>query len=557
MRKRYVLSLFFLSFIGLVVHFYAYFFVSTFTNWLLFFNVILFLSFILVLLYSLKSQPESTINPTESEAIFRNLFENGKILKVVLSRDLRIVFFNKAFSDTVKKELDLDVKVGDFYANKMLIDDYDLFKSRTNEAFEGKIVSFNRQVKNPIRGNEIWVEIEYTPLLIEKNKDINNIAINILNITQIKKNEKLVIEKNTFIEKINDVTPFIIHIYDLKLQKYVYVNRGIDDIVKFSKQEILASSQDMFNGIVPDEDVKNFFYSPEKLALLNEKNILEFEFRLQNNGKKTWLSSRETPFLKGENGNIIQILGLTRDVNSKKEKEKKLHNAFDELKKVNEELDSFVYKASHDLRSPLGAILALITLVKDQELEEASKPYIELMEQSVHKVIKVTDDLIDHTRVTKAELRIEKINIKNLIQGTINELRFLKNGDMIKFKVECIGEEYIATDLVRINMIVNNLIGNAIKYHRIKDNIPFIKVDIENTKQDLKLSFEDNGTGIDEIHQPKLFDMFFRATKESSGTGLGLYIVKSAVEKLSGKIELNSKLGVGTEFVVTLPHHSN
>lgn len=369
--------------------------------------------------------------------------------------------------------------------------------------------------------------------------------------------ETIYVDKNAYIEKINDLTPFLIHIYDLNLQKYIYVNKDIDNVVSFSKEYILKSSQNIFQDIVPNEDASIFYYTKEKLSKLSQKGMLEFEFRLQMGNKTTWLLSREIPFQKDEDGNITQILGITKDVNSRKLKDKKLIDAFENLKKANEELDSFVYKASHDLRSPLGAILGLISLINNKNIDENTKTYVELMQQSVQKLIKVTDDLIDQSKVKNAKLNIEKLNIKTIILETINELKFYKNGEMIDYNVACKGEEFIYSDFIRINMIINNLIGNAIKYHRIHDNNPFIKVDIHNSKQEIKLTFEDNGAGIDEVYHSKLFDMFFRASNDSTGTGLGLYIVKSAVDKLNGKIELNSKLGVGSEFVVTLPHNSN
>jgi len=105
----------------------------------------------------------------------------------------------------------------------------------------------------------------------------------------------------------------------------------------------------------------------------------------------------------------------------------------------------------------------------------------------------------------------------------------------------------------RLDIIFNNLLSNAIKYADLKKDQPFIEIDIQSTPAEAQITVRDNGEGIPGEATAKIFDMFFRASGKGSGSGLGLYIVKEAIQKLRGTINVQSELGKGTEFVVRIP----
>ena len=114
-------------------------------------------------------------------------------------------------------------------------------------------------------------------------------------------------------------------------------------------------------------------------------------------------------------------------------------------------------------------------------------------------------------------------------------------------------DKKIYSDSLRLNIIFSNIISNAIKYQNFEAERSYLKINIEVESDQVHIQFKDNGQGIGEKHISKIFDMFYRATTRSEGSGLGLYIVKQTVERLSGKIELTSKLNKGTEIKITLP----
>jgi signal transduction histidine kinase len=137
------------------------------------------------------------------------------------------------------------------------------------------------------------------------------------------------------------------------------------------------------------------------------------------------------------------------------------------------------------------------------------------------------------------EINLEKVDIKKQIEDGFERLKYHEGSEQ--------GH--------RIAVVLNNLISNAIKYRDAHKDNQFIKVEMHIDQTTATLYFSDNGIGISEEWQVKIFDMFFRATERSEGAGLGLYIVKEAIEKLGGKIQVQSKVDEGSTFIITLPNH--
>ncbi len=222
-----------------------------------------------------------------------------------------------------------------------------------------------------------------------------------------------------------------------------------------------------------------------------------------------------------------------------------------ELQKVNEALDRFVYSVSHDLRSPLSSILGLINLANlTKDLDELNQ-IIKMIQGRVLAQDNFIREIIDYSRNARTETVSEPIALKKLVEEVIENLKFDGLADKIEFKKE-IGDEFILTsDKIRLTVILSNLIGNAIKYHDLNKENPFILVGFDNEQNSLFV--EDNGSGVMPQHQQKIFNMFYRGSDRVTGSGLGLFITKEAVSKLGGTIALTSVYGEGSTFVVKFP----
>ena len=221
------------------------------------------------------------------------------------------------------------------------------------------------------------------------------------------------------------------------------------------------------------------------------------------------------------------------------------------LEKVNTELDRFVYSVSHDLRAPLMSILGLINLSKMERSAERHQTYLTMMKEMVNKLDRFIHEVIDYTRNIKANIERREIDVKALVEEVVQDLKFMEGWSRIKFTIDVKLDEPFLSDVARVNTIIKNLITNSIKYHDFSKPDAYINVEVisEGGKKIIRIS--DNGQGIEMKFQEQVFDMFFRGTELSTGSGLGLYIVTEMVGKLGGELNLDSVLEKGTKITIT------
>lgn len=233
-----------------------------------------------------------------------------------------------------------------------------------------------------------------------------------------------------------------------------------------------------------------------------------------------------------------------------------LNRTLKELKKTNNELDHFLYKVTHDFRAPLLSILGLINLAKkeDRHRGDISDKYFELIEGSITKLDKLNGEITNLVKSQRTGINISDITFGELVYAELETLKFLVNKRDVKWTVKINEEIPFSSDEFRIKMILHNVLYNAIKYSDVDKEQSFVEIDIRTTRDDCVLLVTDNGIGISSDLQSRIFDMFFRATENSTGSGLGLYMVKETVNKLLGTIEVESEFGTGTTFKIIIPN---
>jgi signal transduction histidine kinase len=228
-----------------------------------------------------------------------------------------------------------------------------------------------------------------------------------------------------------------------------------------------------------------------------------------------------------------------------------------ELKKINKELDSFVYSVSHNLRAPLMSVLGLLDLAKHESHQPNSNAlddYFNMMETSIHKLDETVKEILDYSRNARQNLTIEKIDIVRTINDHFEKMQFMPGSANISREITIDEKAEFHSDAYRLSVIMNNLISNSIKYFDPRKDKSFIRIQGKITEDYAFLDFIDNGIGIEERYLHRVFDMFFRGTDTNKGAGLGLYIVKEAVDKLNGKVTVESRIGEGTKFHIELPN---
>lgn len=232
------------------------------------------------------------------------------------------------------------------------------------------------------------------------------------------------------------------------------------------------------------------------------------------------------------------------------EKEAETNTKNKELTKLNAELDRFVYSVSHDLRSPLASISGLVNIGQHAENLDEAKRYFNMIGDRINAQDFFIREIIDFYRNSRTETAVESFSLRKHVDEIVSEQAM--NLGSINCQVEIPTEMDVQSDKIRLKSVLSNLIGNAIKYHDIAKAEKYIKVSAERQNGHWIIAVEDNGQGIGAEHMPKLFNMFYRASADSKGSGLGLFIARETVDKLGGKIHVDSTLGKGSKFWFTV-----
>jgi two-component system sensor histidine kinase/response regulator len=223
------------------------------------------------------------------------------------------------------------------------------------------------------------------------------------------------------------------------------------------------------------------------------------------------------------------------------------------LTKTNSELEKFVYSASHDLRAPLMSIKGIINLAKTRS-NYTDHEYMPMIEQSIDRLDVFVGSIINYYQNAKSDIQLSELSFDKIIRETWQSFDHLPAKEKIKFSCKIEQEKTFRTDEFRLQVILNNLLLNAINYQRKSNPEKYISVDVKVAESKAVVSIEDGGIGIEREHLDKIFEMFYRATNEKPGSGLGLYITREAVERIGGEIDVHSVPGKGTTFTIVIPN---
>jgi signal transduction histidine kinase len=182
------------------------------------------------------------------------------------------------------------------------------------------------------------------------------------------------------------------------------------------------------------------------------------------------------------------------------------------------------------------------------------RQYLGLIGTSINRLDGTIIEILDYSRNSRLNIQIDHFNIREVIETIYEDLKPQVESDF-DFELTFVGSEMVHTDKMRFTTILKNIIANGVKYRKKRELASFIHIVVENQSDFVKIKVSDNGEGISIENQSKVFNMFYRASKSSSGTGLGLYICREMISKLDGEIKLSSDLSIGTTIEITLPQH--
>lgn len=325
----------------------------------------------------------------------------------------------------------------------------------------------------------------------------------------------------------------------------------IDDSMNFS---YMNKSGRKFFGIEEQEDIKkvkqngsgvSYNISKRGLKLAFKEGVWEGETTVSGKTKKKIPVNQLIIAHKNSVNEVDYYSVIFRDLTRRKEIE-------DSLKLKNLELDTFIYRASHDLRGPISSLMGLYNVVKIDVKDDTSLQYFDLYNNQVTRLNNIVLALINLTKIRESPIQKQLISFDKIIKTCINSFNFLPNYNNIDFEIKLDQELEYYCDETLINTIISNLLENSIKFSRT-DIEAKIEISVIENKNLLHIEINDNGVGIENKLQSKIFNMFYRAHVSSTGSGLGLYLLKNAVEKLNGEIIVSSEVGKGSSFVIELP----
>lgn len=289
------------------------------------------------------------------------------------------------------------------------------------------------------------------------------------------------------------------------------------------------------------------------LAMSDEKEYSKELEIVKKSFEVYWVHLTLNPIhdLKGE---VERFIVIITDINEAKQHEQAIEHQNLQLMKTNQELDNFVYRVSHDLKAPISSTRGLINLARMEQEPERVFQCIDLMEESMKRLEGFILDILDYSRNSRLRISAEKIEFCPLIDQIFQDMAFLHNYNDIKRTCRVVGDVDFYSDYHRITFMLSNLLSNAIRFSDAEKPNQFIGVNIEVLEDHAIVKIADNGIGIAPEHLDFIFNMFYRATEHTEGSGLGLYIVKESADKLSAEIEVNSALHEGTTFTLKIPN---
>jgi len=345
-----------------------------------------------------------------------------------------------------------------------------------------------------------------------------------------------------------------------------------------SKQEIFTTPRfNEFYGLAPDEIMTLEKFSrvihPEDLSLVQEtikKSHATFaecnvEYRVILNDEIRWLWVRGRTFQDKERGTAF-TMGSGRDITERKFADDELAKVYaserkshDAVEQANQAKDHFIAMVSHELRAPLNSILGWVKILLTKEVdEETLANALETIERSARVQAKLIGDLVDSSKIISGKLNLEfhPVNLPQALAYVVESQKPVALAKQIeltcRFEIENVK---VNADLARLQQIFTNLITNAIKFTPEGGRIT---VDLKKSADDICVSIEDTGKGIDAEELPYIFEQYFQArvseSGDNSGLGLGLSIVSSLVRQHNGTVKAESPgTGKGAKFIVTLP----
>jgi signal transduction histidine kinase len=259
--------------------------------------------------------------------------------------------------------------------------------------------------------------------------------------------------------------------------------------------------------------------------------------------------------IRDPEGKPLRLLGMAQDITERKEAELERERYAQDLVRSNRELEQFARLVSHDLRAPLRTVIGFLRLLEEDRgegLDDEAREYVTYASESAARMQRMIDAMLEYARLEGEIEPFGPVDCEALLAQTLHDLRFVI--DEWEGVVTSDPLPVVWGDSVQLSLVFQNLVSNALKFQR-EGHTPRVHVSVEKDEEEWLFSVEDNGIGISERHQKRLFQVFSRlhTPQEYPGLGVGLATCKKVVDRHGGRIWVESEPGVGSTFYFSIP----
>jgi PAS domain S-box-containing protein len=474
----------------------------------------------------------------ESQANLSALIENTSDIIWAIDKDYRLIAQNSAFKQQCRSILGFEWELYENVFERLSPEMTRKIKGYYSKAMDGD--RFSKEFSIELNSHLVNYDVSFNPIFTEDNQ-ISGISVFARDITERKKAEEELRQSEVNLTTLIENTDDIIYSLDKQL-RLTTANSAFKELCKDGFQTEIEPGCKI-DEVIPEEFRENW---KEHYAQVMQGERFTKEVHYESNDFAVDLEISYNPIFT-EEGQVNGLSVFGRDITQRKLSE-------NELKRTNFELDSFVYRASHDLRAPLRSVLGLINLARLEPDAEQRNMYLKLVEKSINKLDSFILDLTNFSRNSRLDIEVQEIDFRAIISECINNLRYMDHADKIKCTINTDQGYPFYSDITRITIVFQNMISNAVKYQRVEADNSYVEINIKTHEEWADIEVRDNGRGIQKEYLEKIFDMFFRASEDSYGSGLGLYITKQVIEKLQGNLVVESQVNVGTSFRIRLPN---
>jgi PAS domain S-box-containing protein len=487
---------------------------------------------------------------TVSERRYRDLFENSLEIIQSFGPDGQLIFCNRKWYETLEysPEETSMLNLFDIISEKDKEHCMELFgRVIKGESIQNIDVTFIGKTGKAVELNGNVVPMMKDGKMISTHSFFRDVSIENRQRKQLESQRK-------FYERVLENLPAEISILDSDM-RYLYSNpqnitgniprtSSIGKTLKERSIELGRLEKDVENRI------NNF------LTAAKEGQVVTFEESLPApDGSLKTILRRFYPVF-GSDGKLDLMISVGTDVTELEDGRRQLVQNNEELRKVNHELDSFVYSVSHDLRAPIASVKGLLSLMNENEAgEDAKQTYLSMMGTVMDRMDDVIFEILEYSRNSRLEVKSERLDPEKMVRAAFETYRHLSSKP-VHLQLSNPAHKAFYSDNRRLQSVINNIVSNAIKYSLKGEKDIELKVQIQTDSEQMMLVISDNGEGIKASYLPHIFDMFYRASNTSSGSGLGLYICREVLKKLDGTISVESQEGKGTSFTVIVPSKS-